>query len=169
MSSAPAGLEAARCGATLLWLRAPDLATGALAGEARLLAQRSPVPVVVSARCDIALATGVGVHLPEHDLPVEAARRLLPAALLGRSVHSLEGALAAERGGADYAVLGPVFPTRSHVGEPGIGLAGFARVARQVRIPMIGIGGLDPARARPLAGVGGAGFAAIGYWQSLLP
>ena len=55
-------------------------------------------PVVISARVDVALAVGAaGVNLPEHDLPVADARRLLgPERLVGRSVHSVGAAREAE-------------------------------------------------------------------------
>src|SRR5205085_1281191 len=81
------------------------------AEAARLVPAVAPVPVVVSARIDVALAAGAaGVHLPERDLPVATARRLLgPDALVGRSVHSEEAAVTAEREGADYVVFGSVF------------------------------------------------------------
>ncbi len=156
--TAEAGLGAVGRGATILQLRRPGAPVAELAAEARRLAAESPVPVVVSGRVDLALALGLGVHLPEPDLPVSAARRLLPAALIGSSVHDREGALAAARGGADYVLLGPVFPTPSHPGAPGLGVEGFQRIAARVPIPVIAIGGVDRERA---AALGGAGYAAI--------
>jgi len=52
------------------------------------------VPVLVSARCDVALECGAaGVNLPERDIPSAMARSMLLAHLVGRSVHSIEGAL----------------------------------------------------------------------------
>jgi len=158
VATAEAGLYAAGRGATILHLRSPGAPVAELAREARQLASQSRVPVVVSARVDIALALGVGVHLPERDLPVSAARRLLPRALIGRSVHDSEGALAAGREGADYLVLGPVFATPTHPGTPALGVERFREIAAQVRIPVLAIGGLDPERA---AALGGAGYAAV--------
>jgi thiamine-phosphate diphosphorylase len=116
------------------------------------------VPVVVNGRADVALALGLGVHLPERDLPVSAARRLLPGALIGRSVHDLEGARNAAREGADYLVVGPVFTTPTHPETPALGVEGFRAIAAAVPIPVLAIGGLDRERAVAL---GGAGWAAI--------
>ncbi len=158
VSTAEGGLYAIGRGATILQLRRPRAHVADLAAEARRLAARSRVPVVVNSRVDVALAVGTGVHLPELDLPVSAARRLLPRALVGRSVHDEEGALAAEREGADYLVLGPVFPTPSHPGMPALGVERFREIAAAVSIPVLGIGGLDRERA---AALGGAGYAAI--------
>jgi len=53
---------------------------------------------MLSERMDIALAAGLdGVHLPEHSCPALRLRNASPAMLYGKSVHSLEGALSAEK------------------------------------------------------------------------
>lgn len=158
VTSAEAGLRAATRGATILQLRLPAATGAVLAEEARRLARESPVPVVVSTRVDVALAFGLGVQLPERDLPVAAARRLLPRALIGRSVHGPDSALAAAEEGADYLLLGPVFPTPSHPGAPSLGPQRFGEIAALVPIPVLAIGGVDAERAETL---GGAGYAAI--------
>lgn len=158
VATAGAGLCAAERGATVLQLRQPGAPPAELAAQARRLAAESPVPIVVNGRVDIALALGLGIHLPERDLPVSAARRLAPKALIGCSVHDQQGALAAARGGADYLVLGPVFPTPTHPGAAVLGEERFRQIAGQVSIPVLAIGGMDRRRA---AALGGAGFAAI--------
>src|SRR5258706_539872 len=74
--------------------------------EALELVGRSPVPVVISWRCDIAIAAAAaGVNLPEHDIEIAAARALLGEKLCGRSVRSLESAIRAEQDGADYVIF----------------------------------------------------------------
>lgn len=158
VATAEAGLRAVERGATIVQLRQPGAPAGEVVAQARRLADESPLPVLVSGRVDIALALGLGVHLPERDLPVSAARRLLPDALIGCSVHNQEGALAAARGGADYVVLGPVFSTPTHPGAPALGPERFRDVAAHVPIPVLAIGGMDHRRAALL---GGAGYAAI--------
>jgi thiamine-phosphate diphosphorylase len=85
-----------------------------------------------------------GVHLPEDGGTVATARAALgPSALIGRSVHSLAGARAAEADGADYLILGTIFATASKPGRAPAGLALVAEVARAVAIPTIAIGGID--------------------------
>jgi thiamine-phosphate diphosphorylase len=164
---ASAGLRAAGRGATVLQLRDPDASARRLQLEARRLVAEAPVPVVVSARVDLALAAGAaGVHLPERDLPVAAARRLLPGGLVGRSVHSTEAAREAEAQGADYVVFGPVFSSASHPGQPPRGLAALQEVAAAVRVPVLAIGGVDGGRrVEECRAAGAAGFAAIGYFS----
>ncbi|HLH68791.1 MAG TPA: thiamine phosphate synthase [Candidatus Dormibacteraeota bacterium] len=166
--NADAGMRAVERGATILQLRDPSATVRAQEREAERLIAVSPVPVVVNARVDLALATGAaGVHLPERDLPVAGARRLLgPNRLLGRSVHSPIAAREAEGQGADYLVFGPIFPTPSHPeGEP-VGLEALKEIVQAVRIPVLAIGGLDAERAAICRSVGACGFAAIRYFQA---
>ena len=102
--------------------------------------------LLVNDRADVALACGAdGVHLGEQSLPTRAVRWLVGEdRLVGRSVHSPEGAEQAEKEGADYLVLGTLFPTESHPGAPAGGLALLNEVTRRVRIPVLGIGGITP-------------------------
>ena len=164
---ADTGLRAVELGATALQLRNPDATVRTLEREAARLVTEAPVPVVINGRVDLALAVAAaGAHLPEADLPVAAARRLLGAArLLGRSVHSTDSALQAEAQGADYVVFGPVFASTSHQEQPPAGLEALREVARCVAIPVLAIGGVDAARAAECLEAGASGFAAIGYFD----
>ncbi|HEY4027141.1 MAG TPA: thiamine phosphate synthase [Candidatus Dormibacteraeota bacterium] len=164
---AAAGLRAVERGATILQLRDPDASVRTMEREACRLVAEAPAPVVISARTDLALAAGAaGVHLPERDIPVAGARRLLGAArLVGRSVHSAGAARIAESEGADYVVFGSVFASASHPGRPAAGLDALRGVVAAVRIPVLAIGGIDADRAAPCRLAGAAGFAAIGYFN----
>ena len=162
VESADAGLNAINKGATIVQLRAPDLTARELGREASSLVPKASVPVVVSSRCDIALAAGAaGVNLPERDISVAEARALLGQRLVGRSVHSIESAVAAEREGADYVIFGPVWPSRSHPEEKSQGVGALAEVARAVRVPVLAIGGVTSERVEDCAKAGAAGYAAI--------
>jgi thiamine-phosphate diphosphorylase len=163
--SAEAGLRAAGRGATVLLLRDPELSVRRLEEEADTLRTGTATPLLISSRIDVAMAVGAaGVNLPEQDLPVAAARRLLAGGLVGRSVHSLEAARRAEDDGADYVLLGSIFATPSHPGRQPLGLRALAEVAASLRIPVLAIGGIDAGRARACAEAGAAGFAAIRYF-----
>jgi thiamine-phosphate diphosphorylase len=163
IESAAAGLRAAERGATHLLLRMPDVHARSQYRELTALLGATPLPVLVRGRPDLALATGAaGVNLPEADIPVAAARSLLgPDRLLGRSVHSLAAASVAEAEGADFVVFGPVFPTPTHPGSPGLGLAALQEVARALAIPVLAIGGVDAARGAACLAAGAAGYAAV--------
>jgi thiamine-phosphate diphosphorylase len=163
---AAAALRAAARGATMLQLRDPDATVRALQREACRLVAEAAVPVVGSAGDGLVLVVGEdSVSLPERDLPVAGARRLLgPDRLVGRSVHSVDGAVRAEAEGADYVVFGSVFASASHPGQTAAGLAALERVAAAVRIPVVAIGGVDAGRIAACLAAGAAGFAAIRYF-----
>ncbi|HEY9553948.1 thiamine phosphate synthase [Allosphingosinicella sp.] len=79
--------------------------------------------------------------------------------------HDLPEIRKAERSGADLIILSPVFPTRSHPGARSLGPVRFGLLARQTRLPVIALGGMDAKRARSLAGLGMHGWAAIDAWS----
>jgi len=135
-------------GADVLQLRDKTALAKPLAETAtRLLklTRAAKIPLLINDRADIAAAVGAtGVHLGQNDLPVEAARELLgPHALIGRSTHSLEQAVAAERQGVDYLAVGPIFSTPTKPDYPAVGLALIPRVTARIRMPLVVIGGID--------------------------
>ena len=165
VADAGAGLHAAKR-ATILQLRAPDISARALETAANELVGSSPVPVLISSRCDIVLASGAaGVNLPELDISVEDARVLVGARLIGRSVHSLDSALRAERQGADFVIFGPVWSSPSHRDSRPAGVKALAKVAGALRIPVIAIGGVTEERIAECHDAGAAGYAAIRLFQ----
>ena len=165
VSSASAGLRAAQK-ATVIQLRAPGITTAALEKEARELIAAVSVPVLVSSRCDVALACGAaGVNLPERDISVADARALLDNRLVGRSVHSIEGALQAEAQDADYVIFGPVWESASHPDLAPAGISALQAVARSVGIPVLAIGGVTEDRIELCLAAGADGYAAIGMFK----
>jgi thiamine-phosphate pyrophosphorylase len=79
-------------------------------------------------------------------------------------VHDQAQIRAAERSGADLLFLSPAFATNSHPGARTLGLARFAWLARRTPLPVIALGGMNPARGRRLASFGAYGWAAIDAW-----
>jgi thiazole tautomerase (transcriptional regulator TenI) len=165
VSSAAAGLRAA-FRATIVQLRAPALSTAAFEQEAGALVASTSVPIVVSSRCDVAIACdAAGVNLPESDISVAEARMLVGGLLIGRSVHSIAGAQSAERDGADYVIFGPVWESASHPGIAPAGLAALAAIVGSVGIPVLAIGGVTEERAAEVLASGAAGYAAIRLFE----
>ncbi len=161
--------RAVRAGVRAVQLRERDLPTRALRSLAADLRQELPeTKLFLNDRVDLALALRTsGVHLRESSLPGSVVRRLLhPSQLLGLSVHSIDGAVAAEQQGADFVVLGPIYDTLSkrEYGPP-LGLQVLERVARTVRIPIFAIGGITAARAREARAAGAFG---VGVLSSIL-
>jgi thiamine-phosphate pyrophosphorylase len=126
--------------------------------------------VVVNDRVDVALAGDAdGVHLPAAAPPCHRVRTLVPEGfLIGRSVHSVAEALAAEEaGGCDYLIFGTVYESTSKpAGHPVAGRDELARVCRSVRLPVLAIGGITIERIADVAAAGAAGIAAIGLFAS---
>ena len=105
---------------------------------------------IVNDRADIAVASGAdGVHLGQDDLPLELARRVCgPSLIIGISTHTIEQAIEAERGGADYIGFGPIFGTATKdTGYTPRGLSMLAKVRAAVKIPVAAIGGITAGNA----------------------
>ncbi|MDT8420026.1 MAG: bifunctional hydroxymethylpyrimidine kinase/phosphomethylpyrimidine kinase [Desulfuromonadales bacterium] len=89
-----------------------------------------------------------GVHLGQDDMPISEARQIVGRdKLIGISTHSVDEALKAESHGADYVALGSVFATETKDDATVVGLDTLSKVRRAVRIPLVAIGGVDPAGA----------------------
>ena len=120
------------------------LETLRLAERCRALTAEAGVLLVVNDRLDVAMACDAdGVHLGQDDLPLDAARRLWPGRVVGRSTHTLDQALRAQAEGADYAGVGPVHATPTKPGRPAAGLDFVVQAAAHLRIPWFAIGGVD--------------------------
>jgi len=161
--SVAGGMRAASRGATHLLVRKPQASAAEQYQVLSELVRQAGVPVLVRGRVDLALAAGAaGVNLPEGDIPLAAARRLLGEdRLLGRSVHSAAAAAEAGRAGADFVVFGPIFETPTHPG-PGVGLEGLREAVRAAgSLPVLAIGGIDRERGQACLAAGAAGYAAI--------
>jgi thiamine-phosphate pyrophosphorylase len=141
-------------GVRLLQLRLKAASPRELHAEAaaiRPLARTAGALFIVNDRPDVARAVDAdGVHLGQSDVPVRVARAVLGAnAMIGVSTHSIEQARDAERDGADYVAIGPVFPTTSKAHAEAAGGLDLVRATRAaVRCPLVAIGGITPATAQ---------------------
>ena len=144
-------------GADFLQLRAKnhDLATIQRVAETLIpLCREADVPFILNDHPALAGELGAdGVHIGQDDGSLENARQQFLAAshnrksqipLIGRSTHSLDQARTALEEGFDYIGFGPLFPTPTKLGRPGIGLGDIAAMERDVgsKIPAFCIGGI---------------------------
>lgn len=161
-------IEAALAGgAKAIQLREKDLSTRDLY---QLVERLLPIvrgqgaSLLINDRVDLTLVLPIdGVHLSRTSLPPAEARALLgPARLIGVSCHSPEEAIEAERGGADFIAFGPLFPTPSKAPYgPPVGLTRLSEVRRQVRLPILGIGGITVVNVASVVAAGADGAAII--------
>lgn len=116
-----------------------------MAVEFRKITSRSGALLIINDHVDIALAADAdGVHLGQSDLPLIAARRIAPQLLLGISTHSMDQALDAQRDGADYVNIGPIFPTSTKDGVLRVlGLEAISTIGPALKIPFTVMGGIN--------------------------
>lgn len=128
------------------------------------LCRANAVIFLINDDIELALACGAdGVHLGQRDGAVGAARNRLGAtAIIGQTCHaSLELAQAAEQAGADYVAFGRFFPSRTKPQAPPADLALLPAARRQLRIPIVAIGGVTVDNAPALLAAGADAIAVI--------
>lgn len=80
------------------------------------------------------------------------------------SVHSRREAVAALRAGADAVFVSPVHPTRSHARARALGRVRTGLIVRDIRVPVVALGGMDPIRLGSLRSLRIKRYAAIDAW-----
>jgi thiamine-phosphate pyrophosphorylase len=153
-------------GCRMIQLREKEWPSGRLLplGERlRARCRAAGVTFIVNDRVDLALVLDAdGVHLGQDDLPPRAARPLLrPGMILGVSTHDAEQARAAQAAGADYVAVGSMFPTAT---KPDFQLVGpdlIRKLRSELRVPLIGIGGITRANVAEVIRAGADGVAVI--------
>lgn len=157
--------EAVLGGVGMVQVREKGMPSGDLYRLAEKLrsATRGKALLIINDRVDVALAVDAdGIHLPSHSLPVCVVKRLTGEGLLvGRSVHSVEEAAAAEREDTDYLVLGTIYGTASHPGREASGPELIEQVKGRVQTPVYAIGGINASNAREVMNAGAHGIAVI--------
>jgi thiamine-phosphate pyrophosphorylase len=106
-----------------------------------------------------------GVHVGPDDrgfTDIAGLREILGARLIGVSCGTVDEAIAAEAGGADYLGVGAVYPTatKPDAGEP-IGIAGLRRIADATALPVAAIGGIGLAQLPDVRATGVAMAAVV--------
>ena len=170
--------SAVAAGVSWIQIREKDLEARVLTQLVRMAVgdtQGTSARILVNDRLDVALAANAaGIHLGEKSLPLEAVAEWRRRSgktdfQIGVSCHSVEAALAAERGGADYIFFGPVFatPSKAAFGSPQ-GIEHLRAVCATVGIPVLAIGGVNFENTRACLDAGAAGVAAIRLFQDAI-
>lgn len=159
--------EAGRAGIAAVQFREKDLPLSVqlqIASEIQKATKRRRMKLFINDRIDLCLALDAeGIHLPSSGIPVHVARGILGAEKwIAVSCHSLEEVRRAEREGADFAVLGPVYdtPSKRAYGPP-LGISYFQAAKRSSSIPLFAIGGVTRDRLGEVFDAGADGVAMI--------
>lgn len=153
-------------GATAIQLRDKEMTSrdyyemALIIGE---ICKENNVLFIVNDRLDIALAAEAdGVHLGQEDLPLQAAKKLVPPSfIIGISATNVEEAKEAENGGADYLGVGDVFGTGSKANAKTIGVDMLRQICAATSIPCVAIGGVNKENVRIALDSGAVGVAVI--------
>jgi len=156
-----------RAGVTAIQLREKDLSQKELFDMAvwmRELTHEYHAQLFINDRIDVALSVHAdGVHLGQESLPVSIGTKIAGGRLrIGVSAHSIEEALEAERDGADFITVGPVYETFSKLkfGRP-IGIDMLREIKALIGIPVYGIGGIQLENVQQVREAGADGIALI--------
>ena len=122
------------------------------------------IPLFINDRLDVAQAVKAdGIHLGQTDMPLDMARAIVgDSMIIGISAESLADAVEAEKGGADYLGVSPIYatPTKTDTAPP-LGLEGLRQIRTTVKIPLVGIGGLNRDNAAEAIRNGADGVAVV--------
>lgn len=153
-------------GATCVQLREKELDDAHFLQEAvelQKICQNAGVPLLINDNVEIALKCGAaGVHVGQSDMAAARARDILgPDKIIGVSVHTLSEAAEAAQSGADYLGLGAIFPTSTKTDVDVMPVSVIREIRQSVRIPIVGIGGINKDTLPQLAGSGLDGIAVV--------
>lgn len=159
--------KAVRGGVSVVQLREKNASTREfleIGSRIKSFLDRQAVPLIINDRLDIALALEAsGVHLGNSDMPFHQARRILgPDRIIGLSAESIEDAVRADRLGADYIGISPIFttPTKPEL-DTGLGIDGLRRIRKATFRPLVAIGGMNAANSRRVVEAGADGIAVV--------
>ena len=160
-------MESVAGGVSCVQLREKKLGTREFVQEAKRIHDLllvAGVPLIINDRIDVAQACNAeGVHLGQSDMHIKDARKILgPDIIIGISAESLQDAVDAEKDGADYIGISPVFSTKTKedIATP-LGLEGVAEIRKNVDIPLVGIGGINDKNCADVVRYGADGIAVV--------
>ena len=158
---------AAKGGVTCVQMREKECSTREFIDQALTIKgflKNHGIPLIINDRVDVAMAVEAdGIHLGQTDMPLDIAKRILSdSMIIGISAESLDDAIQAEKGGADYLGVSPIYntPTKTDT-APALGLKGLRAIREAVNIPLVGIGGLNLENSADVIRNGGDGIAVV--------
>jgi len=139
---------AIKAGVKIIQYREKEKTTRLMFEEAKQikkLCDQNNTILIINDRIDICNAIDAdGVHLGNDDMSYEETRKLLKNKIIGLTIHNVEEAIEAEKLGADYIGVSPIFETKTKLDAgPAAGLKLIEDVKKAVTIPQVAIGGIN--------------------------
>jgi thiamine-phosphate pyrophosphorylase len=147
-------------GAVVIQYREKHLPRKERGREARALAtlcRERDIPLIINDDIELAAACGAaGVHLGQDDAPVSRARRRLgQRAIIGVSCYNqMERARTAAGTDASYVAFGRFFPSKTKPGAIQALPALLSQARREIKLPIVAIGGITPENGAELVHAG---------------
>jgi len=158
---------AIKAGVKIIQYREKEKTTREMLEEAKKigkLCKENNILFIINDRVDIALAVNAdGIHLGNEDMPYSIARKLLGREkIIGLTVHNIHEAIEAEKIGADYVGVSPIFETKTKVdaGKPA-GIELIKEVKEKLKIPFVAIGGINEKNIKSVLEAGAKSVAII--------
>jgi thiamine-phosphate pyrophosphorylase len=127
------------------------------------ITKASGVPLIINDHPELVRETGAdGIHVGQDDLSIAEVRKIIgPGILVGKSTHSKNQAIAAEKEGADYIGVGPIFSTPTKPDYQPVGLELIELVKNQIHLPFFCIGGIKLENADQVLKRGASRFVVV--------
>lgn len=140
-------IQGIQWGVAMIQLRAKGESKESILNKAQRIkaySQTVETPFIINDYLDIAMIVDAdGIHTGQDDMSVTELKKLWGEhKLYGRTTHSLEQGKTAEKQGADYASIGPIWETPSKPGRAGIGFDYLSKKS-ELSIPVVAIGGIN--------------------------
>jgi thiamine-phosphate diphosphorylase len=158
--------EALENGVTCVQLREKELDESDFLKEAKqisTLCKEYKVPFIVNDNVNIAIACKAdGIHIGQEDMELKSVRKLVGEdMIIGVSAHTVEEAIKAQEGGADYIGIGAVFATSTKTDVDVLSFDTLKSICEAVDIPTVAIGGIKKDNICKLKGSGIDGVAVV--------
>ena len=158
--------EALENGVTCVQLREKELDESDFLKEAKqisTLCKEYKVPFIVNDNVNIAIACKAdGIHIGQEDMGLTNVRKLVGEdMIIGVSAHTVEEAIKAQEGGADYIGIGAVFATSTKTDVDVLSFETLRSICEAVDIPTVAIGGIKKDNICKLKGSGIDGVAVV--------
>ncbi len=133
-----------------------------MAKKIREITANAGVLLIINDYIDVAVEIDAdGVHLGQEDFPIAEARALLPDLIIGSSSHNLEEAVTAQKNGADYVNIGPIFPTNTKKHLKVTGVEMIKEIAPHLTVPFTVMGGIKITNVREVLKTGAKKIAVV--------